>query len=819
MGASPRPVRVGRAPLRAVPSRAAFALVGVLTLLAASPADSQHSGDDFLRAAIVPSAIPAAGAGFSLTVAGINFDPGFELFPPAADAADAADALRGAACVFALAPAPAPGPSPAKKTLITPAALHPRTGALECAVPPGLPPGFVGVGVSGNGGVDARFFRAADQIALAVARPSFARRVAGPGVHARHDALTLLGRDMFPPEVPAGGVPEPGDPAPCGWLGAAASDEEARDEERGGGHRSSVIRFAAAPAPGAFVSSAVRRCEVPGTNAESSSRGSIRLGVAASPGDGAGAGASHSAAAVFVADAPETIAATPVGAGPDDAASSSPLGALLNVVPAEGGAVVAVETRSGGFGRGGGDGETAARFDEAHLGPLARVGAVVVAADVVKVSSVADVRGGGAFFRFVAPARAPDPVRRGGGARTRIGGAGAPIAPIAIAGPGARVAVAGTHLGAAPVPEGGVAPERTILRFLDPVRRRLDVPDPGARRGGEARRGGGGEARLGALPPLASARAAFPPSGARGGGSIVAVAGAFRFAADDDASAVAAACRFDLVAARGAVAGVGARVSSALVLCEAPSLDAFFTEEGGGGGGGGSFFATAGVAAVGPPPADGSARARLRLPGFRGFRGFEASASATSAAASDESVAGFAPTFALGAAADDVERVASAAPSSGPARGGTKVRVSLDARRPDASSTSVSRETRAGSGGGREGSSSAEGFTSEGFTSEGSSGSAAGWAGAGGCRFGSVFVASSGAWDGGGGGGGGVACVAPAGRPSAATRVALVQARGARATPRGTSRRRTGGGGTGWTTTRGDGRDVIVYFRKYYSSL
>ena len=155
---------------------------------------------------------------------------------------------------------------------------------------------------------------------------------------------------MFPPEVPAGGVPEPGDPAPCGWLGAAASDEEARDEERGGGHRSSVIRFAAAPAPGAFVSSAVRRCEVPGTNAESSSRGSIRLGVAASPGDGAGAGASHSAAAVFVADAPETIAATPVGAGPDDAASSSPLGALLNVVPAEGGAVVAVETRSGGSG-------------------------------------------------------------------------------------------------------------------------------------------------------------------------------------------------------------------------------------------------------------------------------------------------------------------------------------------------------------------------------------------------------------------------------------------------------------------------------------
>ena len=155
MGASPRPVRVGRAPLRAVPSRAAFALVGVLTLLAASPADSQHSGDDFLRAAIVPSAIPAAGAGFSLTVAGINFDPGFELFPPAADAADAADALRGAACVFALR-RPRPRAPPPQKTLITPAALHPRTGALECAVPRASP-GFVGVGVSGGGGVDARF--------------------------------------------------------------------------------------------------------------------------------------------------------------------------------------------------------------------------------------------------------------------------------------------------------------------------------------------------------------------------------------------------------------------------------------------------------------------------------------------------------------------------------------------------------------------------------------------------------------------------------------------------------------------------------------
>ena len=123
MGASPRPVRVGRAPLRAVPSRAAFALVVVLTLLAASPADSQHSGDDFLRAAIVPSAIPAAGAGFSLTVAGINFDPGFELFPPAADAADAADADGRRPCYVLLshaqpvadgvhAPAPLPLPPP-----------------------------------------------------------------------------------------------------------------------------------------------------------------------------------------------------------------------------------------------------------------------------------------------------------------------------------------------------------------------------------------------------------------------------------------------------------------------------------------------------------------------------------------------------------------------------------------------------------------------------------------------------------------------------------------------------------------------------------
>ena len=358
---------------------------------------------------------------------------------------------------------------------------------------------------------------------------------------------------------------------------------------------------------------------------------------------------------------------------------------------------------------------------------------------------------------------------------------------------------------AAPVPRAAARPAND-LRFLDPVRRRLDVPDPGARRGGEGARGG---ARRGSVLFLRSPRRAprFLPRGARRRLDRRR-RGAFgrRDAAPPPSPPRSLRPRRRARRRRRR----RARVSSALVSAR-PLPGRVLLRGGAAAAGGGSFFATAGVARWAPRTG------RRGEAAFQAFEAFEAS------------------RLRLRPRRGGFGRVRRRLRAEFRARGGGGRRRArrvggavLGAR---AGGHEGPRESRRQAPGrvvdecfGRRGR--GRGVVERGLllgglllrVSSRASGSAAGWAGAGGCRFGSVFVASSGAWT--AAGAGGRRRVRRArGRPSAATRVALVQARGARATPRGTSRRRTGGGGTGWTTTRGDGRDVIVYFRKYYSSL
>ena len=214
-----------RSPVTWVPSRggggvATWLVTALLVLTLVRPA-STSTGEDRLTVAVLPSVVPAGVAGIAITVAGTNFHPG--------GGDDGADE-PAIVCVFA----GVEGPS-----AIVPARLVAGGGA-SCDVPFNpSPSGFVSVGLSGNGGVDAKFFRGgAGGEVLAFTAPGALRSVVGSRTWARGDAAHFAGADMAPRD--ALGRAAPGDAFPCGWL--------ALDGEYG-------------ESPGAFVSSAVRTCE------------------------------------------------------------------------------------------------------------------------------------------------------------------------------------------------------------------------------------------------------------------------------------------------------------------------------------------------------------------------------------------------------------------------------------------------------------------------------------------------------------------------------------------------------------------------------
>ena len=214
-----------RSPVTRVPSRggggvATWLVTALLVLTLVRPA-STSTGEDRLTAAVLPSVVPAGVAGIAITVAGTNFHPG--------GGDDGADE-PAIVCVFA----GVEGPS-----AIVPARLVAGGGA-SCDVPFNpSPSGFVSVGLSGNGGVDAKFFRGgAGGEVLAFTAPGALRSVVGSRTWARGDAAHFAGADMAPRD--ALGSAAAGDAFPCGWR--------ALDGEYG-------------ESPGAFVSSAVRVCD------------------------------------------------------------------------------------------------------------------------------------------------------------------------------------------------------------------------------------------------------------------------------------------------------------------------------------------------------------------------------------------------------------------------------------------------------------------------------------------------------------------------------------------------------------------------------
>lgn len=545
----PAPRCLGRMSARSV------ALTLAVVLATARPA-ATRSGEDFLSAALLPSAAPAV-AGASITVVGLNFNPGgvFDALDDEPSHPDDPDlgAARGMACVFAGVEGPAG---------ITPARVD-STGVFACAAPPGVPHGFLGVGVSGNGGVDARFFHADDAV-VHFSPPGEVRAALGPGLWSRGDPVTLAGRDMFPRSARDA---SPGEPITCGWT----------DDDRAGG--------SAAPAPGVFVSSAIRRCETPATIPFTPTR---IVAVADAEGFGEGESTPSGGIPVTVAEPPAATAANP------------------SATVADGGAAVSVAT-TGGFGRDAG-------FPATHLGPLARVGTVRVAMDPAGEELGEERRA----WRFISPARAPD-----------------------IPGRSPTVAVVATHFGAEPVPAS--APSLAYVPALRAAVEALDVLDATWRvqawtiAGAPAAAAGFRVASLASTFPTvatfrwsatttvgargtdeapsssANVAAAFPAQGPAGGGGVVWIAGTSLdapCAVVRDATSVVSGSpiaspdrRFPLL---------GTIVSSAVAACEAPpgpdagaSLAAVISP---GASGAGTYAYLAPVGAVVADPAHGPTR-------------------------------------------------------------------------------------------------------------------------------------------------------------------------------------------------------------------
>lgn len=363
-----------------------WALVAALILASVWTGDTRP-GDDFLTAAVIPSAAHAA-QGTSITVAGINFNPGGVFGAGAGGFGDYDDddddyagvggsgGGGGAACVFG-----------GGEGVVTSSVAEVRGGSsLACVVPRGIAAGFVSVGISGNRGVDAKFFHY-DEVMVNFAAVGEVSAAVGPNLWARGDPVFIAGKAMIPLEANAAVV---GQSIPCGWWAEQSADPLPSSSGGAG--------------PGAFVSSALRQCEAPA-----------------------------------VADFARVVAVTehqsPPPSGPFVAVAEPPR--VVSVRPgataAEGGGILTITTTGGG-GRAG----VTSSADEGHrrASLLARVGTTRVALRTALAT--------GDSGRCVAPARSPTSAGRGG---QTLGGSSA-RAHVHGGGDAASVALMATHFGA-----------------------------------------------------------------------------------------------------------------------------------------------------------------------------------------------------------------------------------------------------------------------------------------------------------------------------------------------------------------------------------
>ena len=194
-------------------SARSVALTLAVVLATARPA-ATRSGEDFLSAALLPSAAPAVAARPS----------------PSSDSTS----TPGACSTSWTTTLPPRGPRPRRvarhgvrlRRLEGPAGITPArvdsTGVFACAAPSGVPHGFLASASAATGASTRDFSTPTTPSSTSPPRRGSSRL--GPGLWSRGDPVTLAGRDMLPRSARDA---SPGELVLCGWT----------DDDRAGARR------------------------------------------------------------------------------------------------------------------------------------------------------------------------------------------------------------------------------------------------------------------------------------------------------------------------------------------------------------------------------------------------------------------------------------------------------------------------------------------------------------------------------------------------------------------------------------------------------
>lgn len=202
-----------------------------------------HPCENFLASLVMPSALHHV-RGVAVTLTGVNFHPsgrydGFEneVSDLAYGVGESSVAGDDAICTF---------DAPKDPGSIS-QGVNVGQWSFACSLPGRLGTGFVNVGIGSVGQEDARFLYGPEFLIHLLATPVF-YNVIGPNFRAYGDAVQVIGTEMIISEASAA---EPGHSLFCSWYFACSAEGDVDSEKQTG------------RSYGAFISSALRSCEVP----------------------------------------------------------------------------------------------------------------------------------------------------------------------------------------------------------------------------------------------------------------------------------------------------------------------------------------------------------------------------------------------------------------------------------------------------------------------------------------------------------------------------------------------------------------------------
>lgn len=223
------------------PSKTFASAFVFLTILDALWIGEAQPCENFLASLVTPSALHHVN-GAAVTLSGVNFHPSRVSTGLEDEKSTLENGVRErlasdvAICTFG---APNDSESFSKGVKI-------GEWSLACSLPSKIGTGFVNVGIGSASRSDARFLFGPEFLVNLLAKPVL-YNVVGPTFRARGDVLQVAGSGMIVLEA---SIASPGHPTFCGWCFANTERVVEASKPRGGSF-------------GAFVSSALRSCEVP----------------------------------------------------------------------------------------------------------------------------------------------------------------------------------------------------------------------------------------------------------------------------------------------------------------------------------------------------------------------------------------------------------------------------------------------------------------------------------------------------------------------------------------------------------------------------